>query len=135
MTAYVTKEEYVEAMNLTEAPDDFDALATRASEYLDDVTHDYYQLHSIDDDPWPMRVTRFKRAVMRQIEYMDMSKITTTEQAKRQPVSATKTIGRTTVTKSWGSAGSNMSTASVISNDALAALSGTGLLYGGISHV
>ena len=135
MTAYVTEEEYTTAAHVTKAPEGFAGLAERASEYLDDVTRDYYQLHSIDDDPFAMRVTRFKRAVIRQIEYMATSGITTTEQAKRQPVSGSKTIGKTTVTKSWGSSNSATDTASVISDDAIAALRGTGLLYRGVDHV
>lgn len=135
MTAYVTSDEYVEAMHLTEVPDNFDALADRASELMDDVTHDHYQYTSIEDDDWPLRVKRFKRAVMRQIAYMYDSGITTTEQAKRQPIGGSETIGRTTVSKTYANSNSTTGSQSVISDDALAALSGTGLLYGGIDHV
>lgn len=132
--AYVDKDDYMKAMHITDAdmPKNFDQLADLASEYLDDQTRGFYQINDINADPWSLRVSKFKRAVIRQIAYMIDSGITTTEQAIHEPISETKTIGKTTVTKSWAN---NSSGVSVVSVDALAALSGTGLLYRGVAYV
>jgi hypothetical protein len=135
--AYIDKDDYMQAMHITDAdvPNNFDQLANLASEYLDEQTHDFYQDNDLASDPWPLRASKFKRAVIRQITYMDDSGITTTEQAKRQPIGGSETIGRTTVSKTYANSNSTNERQSVISDDAIAALSGTGLLYGGIDHV
>lgn len=137
--AYVNKDDYMQVMHITDAdiPKKFDQLAELASEYLDEQTRDFYQDNDLTSDPWPLRASKFKRAVIRQIAYMIDSGITTTEQAIRQPTSASKTIGRTTVSKSWNNNQSSTDgqQRSVISADALAALSGTGLLYRGVDYV
>ncbi|MEE6709802.1 hypothetical protein [Lacticaseibacillus paracasei] len=137
--AYVNKDDYMQAMYITDAdvPKNFDQLAELASEYLDEQTRDFYQDNDLASDPWPLRASKFKRAVIRQIAYMIDSGITTTEQAIRQPTSASKTIGRTTVSKTWNNnqSSSDGQQRSVISADALAALSGTGLLYRGVDYV
>lgn len=137
--AYVDKDDYMQAMHVTDAdvPNNFDQLAELASEYLDEQTRDFYQDNDLASDPWPLRASKFKRAVIRQIAYMIDSGITTTEQAIRQPTSASKTIGRTTVSKTWNNNqfSSDGQQRSVISADALAALSGTGLLYRGVDYV
>lgn len=139
MTPYVTKQEFMDAMHVAEPslPDNFDQIADLASQYLDDQTRDFYQINDINADPWPIRASKFKRAVIRQIAYMIDSGITTTEQALHQPISETKTIGKTTVTKSWANNQNGVGNRvnSVISADALAALSGTGLLYRGVTYV
>lgn len=137
--AYVNKDDYMQVMHITDAdmPKNFDQLAELASEYLDEQTREFYQDNDLASDPWPLRASKFKRAVIRQIAYMIDSGITTTEQAIRQPTSASKTIGRTTVSKSWNNSQSSTDgqQRSVISADALAALSGTGLLYRGVDYV
>ncbi|WP_369526486.1 hypothetical protein [Lacticaseibacillus paracasei] len=137
--AYVNKDDYMQVTHITDAdmPKNFDQLAELASEYLDEQTHDFYQYNDLASDPWPLRASKFKRAVIRQIAYMIDSGITTTEQALRQPTSASKTIGRTTVSKSWNNSqpSTDGQQRSVISADALAALSGTGLLYRGVDYV
>ncbi|MCT4383880.1 hypothetical protein [Lacticaseibacillus paracasei] len=136
--AYVDKDDYMQAMHITDAdvPKNFDQLAELASEYLDEQTRDFYQDNDLASDPWPLRAIKFKRAVIRQIAYMIDSGITTTEQAIRQPTSASKTIGRTTVSKTWNNSQSSSDgqQRSVISADALAALNGTGLLYRGVDY-
>ena len=135
MEAYVTEDEYVQAMHLTEAPADFDRLEARAEDYLDDITRNFYRYHVLNDDRFQLRATRFKRAMMRQIEYMATSGITSQDQATRQEASEQQAMGRTTVTKTYQTAGGLDATAmSVISADAIAALSGTGLLYRGIPY-
>lgn len=137
--AYVDKDDYMKAMHITDAdmPKNFDQLADLASEYLDDQTRGFYQINDINADPWPLRASKFKRAVIRQIAYMIDSGITTTEQALNKPISETKTIGKTTVAKSWANNQNGVGdlAKSAISVDALAALSGTGLLYRGVAYV
>lgn len=136
--AYVDKDDYIQAMHITDGdvPKNFDQLADLASEYLDDQTRGFYQVNDLASDPWPLRASKFKRAVIRQIAYMIDSGITTTEQAISQPTSVSKTIGRTTVSKSWNNSRSSADGQqhSVISADALAALNGTGLLYRGVDY-
>ncbi|WP_125570922.1 head-tail connector protein [Lacticaseibacillus songhuajiangensis] len=133
--AYVTQDEYIQAMHVVDAPDGFDRLEARAEDYLDDLTRNYYRYHELADDRFPLRATRFKRAIMRQIEYMATSGITSQDQASRQEASEQQVMGRTTVTKTYQTAGGLDTTAmSVISADAIAALSGTGLLYRGIPY-
>ena len=136
--AYVDKDDYMQAMHVTDAdvPKNFDQLADLASEYLDDQTRGFYQVNDLASDPWPLRASKFKRAVIRQIAYMIDSGITTTEQAISQPTSVSKTIGRTTVSKSWNNSRSSADGQqhSVISADALAALNGTGLLCRGVDY-
>lgn len=133
---YIAASDYIQQMHVTEAPKNFDQLADRASEILDQVTNDYYRYHSIDDDPFPLRVARFKRAVIQQVAYMDEEQMTTTEQLKSKPASVTQSIGATSVSKSFSNAGTNSNgVVSIISDDALASLSGTGLLYRGVMHL
>lgn len=136
--AYVDKDDYMQAMHITggDVPKNFDQLADLASEYLDDQTRGFYQVNDLASDPWPLRASKFKRAVIRQIAYMIDSGITTTEQVISQPTSVSKTIGRTTVSKSWNNSQSSADGQqhSVISADALAALNGTGLLYRGVDY-
>lgn len=136
--AYVDKDDYMQAMHITDGdvPKNFNQLADLASEYLDEQTRDFYQDNDLASDPWPLRASKFKRAVIRQIAYMIDSGITTTEQAISQPTSVSKTIGRTTVSKSWNNSRSSADGQqhSVISADALAALNGTGLLCRGVDY-
>jgi hypothetical protein len=139
MTQYVTKQEFMDAMHVAETslPANFEQITELASQYLDDQTRGFYQINDINDDPWPLRASKFKRAVIRQIAYMIDSGITTTEQALNKPISETKTIGKTTVAKSWANNQNGVGDLanSAISVDALAALSGTGLLYRGVAYV
>jgi hypothetical protein len=137
--AYVNREDYVSMMGVDpkQVPENFDHLAALADQYLDEQTRDFYQRNDITADPWPLRAKKFKRAVAMQIAYMADSGISTAEQAMRQPISGTKTIGRTTVTQTWATNQTAVDgqTKSVISADALAALGGTGLLYRGVDYV
>lgn len=120
-----------------ELPERFEYLAELASDLLDQITQDYYQYHKIDDDPFKLRATRFKRAVLKQIEYMVEQHVTSTEALKAAPLTTTQTIGKTSVSKSYSakySASGDGPIPSIISDDAVAALSGTGLLFRGVMH-
>lgn len=132
---YVNAPEYVEAMHVTEAPANFDELAALSGMYIDQITHGYYQEHALADDRWPLRVTRFKRAVILQIKYMADSNITTSADYKASQVqSVSQTMGSQTKSETYGNAFANAS-GTIVCDDALHALSGTGLLYRGVMHL
>ena len=132
---YVGEEDYIRAMHVTDIPAGFDELAALAGIYLDEVTMQYYQLHNIDDDKFALRVTRFKRAVMLQIKYMADTGIKTSAQYKAaQAQTVSQSIGSTTVSKTLGDAATNVS-GTIVCDDALRSLSGTGLLYRGVMHL
>jgi hypothetical protein len=89
-------------------------------------------VHSIDDDRFPLRVTRFKRAVILQAAYLAEQGAMSTEELNAQPV--TQTIGRTTVSRAARNSSGGDEKSTIYSEDAIAALSGTGLLYRGVDH-
>lgn len=136
--AYVKGDEYLKAMHSNELPDNFDLIADLAGEYIDQITHDYYHYHNIDDDPWQLRVDKFKRANIRQIAYMVSQGVTTTEELKAQPLTVSQSINGDTVSKSYAAkytATADGPVPSIISDDAYAALSGTDLIYRGVAHL
>jgi hypothetical protein len=132
---YVTAPEYVEAMHITESPPNFDELSALAGMYLDEITCNHYQEQSLAGDPWPLRVKRFKRAVMLQIRYMTTTGIKSNEDYKATLVqSVSQTFGGVTKSENYGNATANQS-GTIVCDDALHALSGTGLLYRGVMHL
>lgn len=134
-TLYVGAEDYIRAMHVISVPDDFDELSVLAGMYLDDITSNYYQLHNIEDDQFTLRVTRFKRAVMLQIKYMAETGIKSSAQYKAaQAQTVSQSIGSTTISKTLGDAAANVS-GTIVCDDALRSLSGTGLLYRGVMHL
>lgn len=131
---YVTEFDYKQLMHTNEVPDDFDKLVELAGEYLDNLTSDYYQLHDIDHDCFPLRVLKFKRAMIRQIAYMAETGITTTQQYKQKNVaSESNSVGGVSVNRTYGDNYANKS-GTIVCDDALNALSGVGLLYRGVMH-
>lgn len=134
--AYVDKDDYMQAMHITgeDVPKNFDQLADLASEYLDEQTRDFYQKNDLATDPWPLRASKFKRAVIRQIAYMIDSGITTREEAHDKAAIRSQTIGGTSVTLASGDSNGG-DYGNIISKDAMAALSGTGLLFRGVMHL
>lgn len=138
--AYLTRDEYLEQAHATEAslPDNFDDILDRASDYLDQITSDYYVYHDLESDRFTLRATRFKRALVRQIQYMINAGVTSQDDFERQATSISQTIGKTAISRNYSSNGTTASgeTAnSIISADTLSALRGTGLLNGGIGYV
>lgn len=130
--AYLTAEEYKEITG-NDVPDNFGVLLSRASAELDSVTRFFYVNNSLDDD-YVTRKRAFKRAVALQIEFMADKPTPTVEALNAQPDSVT--IGDTTIAynRSVGSAETQKRT-SAVSEDALNALSFTGLLYRGVHYV
>lgn len=67
--AYLTFDEYA-AFDTTLVADDFNKVIGQAEANVDDATRDYYQLHSLGDDPNQRRVRDFKRAIAEQADYL-----------------------------------------------------------------
>lgn len=128
--AYLTQAEY-DVFNLAEVEGlEFDRLEKRASAYLDTQTRNYYQFHDLEQDI-AFRRDKFKLAVALQIEYMVQANATTSYDINTPQ---SWTIGRTSVSESsrYSNTGKNEAP-SIICEDAILALSGTGLLGRGLS--
>lgn len=133
--AYITQQEYVTAMHVTEALNNFDELLELASMYVDDATNDYYQYNKIDDDKFTLRVFRFKRAIMFQIKYMaDTGYKTQRDYHNAQVQSTSQSIGKTSVSRTFSSSNANES-GGILCDEALKSLAGVGLTYRGVMHV
>ena len=92
---------------------------------MNEETRRFYQRNDLESDI-PMRRDAFKLAVAYQIEYMHEAEATTTF-GMQEPDSWS--IGRMSVSKGKGS-----NEVSLLSGDAMLQLSGTGLLYRGVSR-
>lgn len=123
--AYLTYTEY-EALglsNLTQS--EFDDLISKASFVLDSQTRDFYQFTDLESD-MPYRKQKFKTAVALQVEYMHQSSATSTYEANTPQ---SWSVGRTSVSESsrYSNTGRN-ETPTIVCDDAILALSGSGLL-------
>ncbi|AUJ85468.1 hypothetical protein [Enterococcus sp. CR-Ec1] len=107
---------------------DFRKLLRRASALLDIQTRRFYQRNDLESDI-PMRRNAFKLAVAYQIEYMHEADATTSF-GMQEPDSWS--INRMSVSSSKGSALKEETP--LLSGDAMMQLSGTGLLYRGVSR-
>lgn len=107
---------------------DFRKLLRRASALLDIQTRRFYQRNDLESDI-PMRRNAFKLAVAYQIEYMHEADATTSF-GMQEPDSWS--INRMSVSSSKGSASKEETP--LLSGDAMMQLSGTGLLYRGVSR-
>lgn len=126
--AYLSYEEYTsfgyEDIDTTEFKD----LVEKASDFMDLQTRNFYQINPIDEDPSDFRRTKFKKAVALQIDYMHQVGATTASE-----MSSPQSWSVDGMSVSTGSSGADgNSSASIISEDAIWALSGTGLLYRGL---
>lgn len=108
---------------------DFRKLLRKASALLDIQTRRFYQRNDLESDI-PMRRNAFKLAIAYQIEYMHEVDATTTF-GMQEPDSWS--IGRMSVSKGKGGS-SSTNEVSLLSGDAMLQLSGTGLLYRGVSR-
>ena len=108
---------------------EFKKLLRKASALLDIQTRRFYQRNDLESDI-PMRRNAFKLAIAYQIEYMHEVDATTTF-GMQEPDSWS--IGRMSVSKSKG-VSSSTNEVSLLSGDAMLQLSGTGLLYRGVSR-
>ena len=127
--AYLTYTEY-EALGLSNlTPSEFNDLISKASFVLDSQTRDFYQFTELESD-MPYRKQKFKMAVALQVEYMHQSSATSTYEANTLK---SWSIGRTSVSEAsrYSNTGRN-ETPTIVCDDAILALSGTGLLYRGV---
>lgn len=108
---------------------DFRKLLRKASALLDVQTRRFYQRNDLESDI-PIRRNAFKLAVAYQIEYMYEADATTTF-GMQEPDSWS--IGRMSISKNKGGSSSTNETP-LLSGDAMMQLSGTGLLYRGVSR-
>ena len=125
--AYLTYTEYLGFGCADFTADEFEKLVLKASGYIDSQTRDFYQFNDLEADI-PYRRDKFKKAIALQIEYMYLSGASSSYEANTPQ---TWSIGRTSVSES--NTGRNEAP-SIISDDAILALSGSGLLYRGVSR-
>ena len=126
--AYLTFEEYQKLgyEELTET--EFNALINKASGFIDSQTRNFYQFHDLEKDI-PFCREKFKKAVAIQVEYMHQTGATSTYEINTPQ---SWSIGRTSVSEAsrYSNTGKNEAP-SIICDDAILALSGTGLLFRG----
>lgn len=123
--AYLTYTEY-EALGLSNlTASEFNDLIGKASFVLDSQTRDFYQFTDLESD-MPYRKQKFKMAVALQVEYMHQSSATSTYEANTPQ---SWSIGRTSVSESsrYSNTGKNEAP-TIVCDDAILALSGSGLL-------
>lgn len=127
--AYLNWFEY-EKFGCEEIPEhEFIKLVGKASGYIDSLTRDFYHFNDLEEDI-AFRRDKFKKAVALQVEYMHLSGFANSYEAN---ASQTWSIGRTSVSEASKNSNTGRSEAtSIISEDAILALSGTGLLYRGL---
>ena|SRR5690625_1337076 len=107
---------------------EFNKLIKKASDVLNYVTRDFYVFQNLETDN-EYRKTKFKKAVAAQIDYFyDMG--ATSSHELNNPLSVQ--IGRTQMSQGVAN---QKKTNTVVSEDAINYLSGTGLLYRGIGVV
>lgn len=130
--AYLTFEEYGEFKYTEMTEEEFNRLIGKASDFMDSQTRNFYQFKDIELDV-PFRRTKFKQAVALQVEYMFQSDATSSYDVNTPQAWS---IGRTNVSEAsrYSNTGRNEAP-SILSDDALLALSGTGLLYRGLGGI
>lgn len=126
--AYLTYEEYTSFGYEDVDAAEFSKMVEKAGDFMDLQTRNFYQINPIEEDPSDFRRTKFKKAVALQIDYMhQVGAATASEMSSPQSWSVDG------MSVSVGSSGGDSdSSASIISEDAIWALSGTGLLYRGL---
>lgn len=127
--AYLTYEEYAKLGYEDMSANEFDQLIGKASDFIDSQTRNFYQFKKLEEDI-PFRRDKFKKAVALQVEYMYQTGATSSYDVNTPQ---TWSIGRTSVSEAsrYSNTGRNEAP-SIVSDDALLALSGTGLLYRGL---
>lgn len=130
--AYLTFAEYGEFKYTEMTEEEFNRLIGKTSDFMDSQTRNFYQFKNIELDI-PFRRNKFKRALALQVEYMYQSDSTSSYDVNTPQ---TWSIGRTNVSEAsrYSNTGRNEAP-SILSDDALLALSGTGLLYRGLGGI
>lgn len=129
--AYLTFEEYKNFGYEEITEDDFKTLITKACDFIDIQTRDFYQKNDLETDI-EYRKNKFKKAIALQVEYMYQSDSTSSHEVNTPQ---SWSIGRTSVSEAsrYSNTGKNEAP-SIYSDDAIAMLSGTGLLFRGLSR-
>lgn len=128
---YLTYDEFQKISDVEIDDKKFNSLIKKASAVLNAETSYFYVKNSIEDDnPW--RVNQFKLALCTQIEYFHEVGSSTFEGINKTPQSFQ--AGRTNVsnTNRFNSGRAN-ERKSLVAEDVYIFLSGTGLLYRGVS--
>lgn len=128
---YLTYEEYKEFGYSDIKQDEFENLIQRACDYLDIQTRNFYQFNDLETDI-DFRKTKFKKAVALQVEYMYQTGATTAFEINT-PQSWSVDGMSVSESSRYNASGTNESP-SIISDDTLAMLSGTGLLFRGLGQ-
>ena len=125
---YLTYDEYQNFGFSDVTADDFPKLEQKASDVLDSITRDFYQLNDLESD-FPLRRDKFKKAVAAQIEYFnDMGG--TSAHELNNPLSVS--IGRTSISSG---ARNQAKLNNIVADDVYMYLRNTGLLYRGIEVI
>lgn len=125
---YLSYEEYQNFGFSDVTADDFSKLEQKASDVLDSITRDFYQLNDLESD-FPLRRDKFKKAVAAQIEYFnDMGG--TSAHELNNPLSVS--IGRTSISSG---ARNQAKLNNIVADDVYMYLRNTGLLYRGIEVI
>ena len=130
--AYLTFEEYKGYGYETIDQSDFDKLIRKAGDYLDVETRSFYQFNSLENDLSKFRKDNFKKAVALQVEYMYQTGASSTAEIN-SPQSWSVDGMSVTEASRYSNTGKNEAP-SIVSEDAVRMLSGTGLLYRGVGQ-
>lgn len=122
----LTELEYLEFIG-DAAPDKFNALVKQAVAELNPVTRFFYEFNPLDDD---FKGRQFKHALAMQVKFYVDAKTTSSDVFNNKP--DTVSIGDTTINYNRTISGAKTDRrTSMVSQDALNLLRGTGLLYRG----
>lgn len=125
----LTYGEYTQlSINPVEEPE-FDKLLKRAITTLNVVTRHFYNFIDFEED-YDFRKVQVKAALAFQIDYFNEVGATTFGGMNRTPQSVS--LGRTTITQSSSRVADNNRVISIIPQEAINALQGTGLLSRGV---
>lgn len=133
---YITKAEYDRFHYEEVDTADFDKLEARAADILDAITDNFYQVRNLDSDMNTFRAKMFKKAVAKEIEYMQLTQMTSSADVQSTPTN--QSIGGTSLSSSSGQNGSSGNSGrlnTVIADEVYSILAKTGLLYRGVDYV
>lgn len=127
--SYLSYLEYQKIGYTSMTEDEFDELVNKACDLVDVQTRNFYQFNDLESDI-DFRKSKFKKAVAAQIEYMYQANATSTLEIN-SPQSWSVDGMSVTEASRYNNTGANESP-SIMSDDAILLLSGTGLLFRGL---
>jgi hypothetical protein len=130
---YLTYHEYLElGFSRIKEESLFSELEPHAERQLDLVTKNHYLKMQLNEDPNPYRVKKFKLAMALQIDYLNMVGGKTQLFEVLNEIPSSVTIGRMKIDR--GKLGASVYGRTMLSSDAYAELSATGLVYQGVDY-